>query len=194
MYTTQGLVLWHVAELPLESGTLERVQFGLDEQSNLLWAVERRVDGREVESGRQEVADSAQFNAGKPSGDAREAREYAYVPARGIVAHWHPYTLNEPGDGERRLVQRSLADLSRQQPTRMPPPEAEVLKPNRPNALHQVDPLAVPSNGIEVERRWMLARDMTGAPVLWIRRQRRPLLSPPARRLRFDVMEEAKEG
>jgi hypothetical protein len=32
-----------------------------------------------------------------------------------------------------------------------------------------------------------------GQPVLWIQRQRRSLLSPPARRLRFDVMEEANE-
>lgn len=188
------LVLWHVAELPLESGALERVQFGIDEESNLLWAVERTVDGREVESRRVELAESPAFNTGKPTGDAREAKEYAYVPAQGIVAHWHPYTLNEPADGARRLVQRSLADLSKQRPTRMPAPEALVLQANPPAALHQVDPLAVPSNGIEVERRWMLARDMTGNPVLWIQRQQRPLMSPPGRRLRFDVMEEAKEG
>jgi hypothetical protein len=187
------LVLWHVAELPLESGALERVQFGIDEESNLLWAVERTVDGREAESRRVELAESPVFNSGKPTGDAREAKEYAYVPAQGIVAHWHPYTLNEPADGPRRLVQRSLADLSRQKPTRMPAPEAAVLQPNPPRELHQIVPLAVPSNGVEVERRWMLARDMSGGPVLWIQRQQRPLLSPPGRRLRFDVMEEAKQ-
>ena len=38
------LVLWPVAEAPLESAPLERVQFGTDEQSNLLWALERIVD------------------------------------------------------------------------------------------------------------------------------------------------------
>jgi hypothetical protein len=31
----EALVLWHVAEIPLESGPIERVQFGLDEESNL---------------------------------------------------------------------------------------------------------------------------------------------------------------
>jgi hypothetical protein len=191
---SEDLILWHVAELPLESGPIERVQFGLDEESNLLWAVERTVDGREVESRKVEVLDSPRFNEGKPSGDAREAREYAYVPARGIVPRWHPYTMNDEAEGgPRRLVQRRLADLTRQKPAPMPAPEAAVLQAETPGAHHTIAPLAVPSNGIEVERRWMLARDMDGEPVLWIQRQRRSLLSPPARRLRFDVMEEANQ-
>jgi hypothetical protein len=74
----------------------------------------------------------------------------------------------------------------------MPAPEAAVLQGEPPEPLHTIAPLAVPTNGIEIERRWMLARDMDGRPVLWLQRQRRSLLSPPARRLRFDVMEEAK--
>lgn len=75
----------------------------------------------------------------------------------------------------------------------MPAPEAEVLRAAAPGESHQIAPLGVPSNGIEVERRWKLARDMNGQPVLWIQRERRSLLSPPARRLRFDVMEEANQ-
>jgi hypothetical protein len=188
------LLLWHVAELPLESLPFERVQFGLDEESNLLWAVERTVDGREVESRKVDLPDSPKFNNGKPSGDAHKAREYAYVPAQGIVPYWHPYTINEEAEGgPRRLVQRHLADLSRQKPTLMPAPQAEVLQPEIPAQPHTIAPLAVPSNGVEVERHWMLARDMKGQPVLWIQRQRRSLLSPPARRLRFDVMEESNQ-
>ena len=75
----------------------------------------------------------------------------------------------------------------------MPPPRAEILQAGTPESsqLHQVLPMAIPSNGIEVERRWMLARDMLGNPILWIERQRKPLRTPPARRLRFDVMAEA---
>lgn len=188
----EALLLWHVAELPLESAPIERVQFGLDEESNLLWAVERTVDSREVESRRVDLPDEAsnpRFNTGKSSGDARNVREYAYVPAQGVAPHWHPYEIDEV-DGQRRLVQRRLVDLSRQQPTPMPAPEAEVLQPAADGQRHQIAPLAIPSNGIELERRWQLARDMEGNPVLWIQRQRRSLLSPPARRLRFDVMEE----
>ena len=183
----QELILWHVAELPLESGALERVQFGLDEESNLLWAVERTVEGREVESWVVALPDDEahpRFNNGKPAGDARRAKEYAYVPAQGIVPFWHPYEISEV-DGKRRLVQRGLVDLSRQKPAAMPAPQAEILQSK------SILPLTIPSNGMELERRWQLARDMKGTPVLWIQRQRRTLLSPPARRLRFDVMEEA---
>jgi hypothetical protein len=193
--SSAALLLWHVAELPLESAPIERVQLGLDEESNLLWAVERVVDSREVESRRVDLPDEVnhpRFNTGKSSGDARKAREYAYVPAQGIAPHWHPYAIDEV-DGQRRLVQRRLVDLSRQEPLPMPAPEAEVLQPAADGRRHQIAPLAVPSNGIELERRWQLARDMQGNPVLWIQRQRRSLLSPPARRLRFDVMEENAE-
>lgn len=189
----ETLLLWHVAELPLESAPIERVQFGLDEESNLLWAVERVVDSREVESRRvdwTDAVDNPRFNAGKPAGDARQAREYAYVPAQGVTSRWHPYEIVEV-DGQRRLVQRRLIDLSRQKPSAMPAPEAEVLQPAADGQRHQIAPLAVPSNGIELERRWQLARDTQGNPVLWIQRQRRALLSPPARRLRFDVLEES---
>lgn len=189
----EDLVLWHVAELPLESGPLERVQFGVDEESNLLWAVERTIDGREVESRPLELPDSPRFNEGPPSGDATGPRRYAYVPAEGIVPRWHPYVVSDDDGSPRRLVQRRLADLSRQRPTRMPAPEAQVLQSPIPGEPHVIVPLAVPSNGIEVDRRWMLARDMDGQPVLWVQRQRRSLLSPPARRLRFDVMEVATE-
>lgn len=189
----QDLVLWHVAELPLESGPLERVQFGLDEESNLLWAVERTVDGREVESRPVDGSDEPRFNQGPPSGDATGPRAYAYVPAEGIVPRWHPYKVSDDDGSPRRLVQQALVDLTRQRPVRMPAPEALVLQSPIPDQRHAIAPLAVPSNGIEVERHWMLARDMDGQPVLWLQRQRRPLLSPPARRLRFDVMEVAAE-
>lgn len=185
----EELVLWHVAELPLESAPVERVQLGLDEQSNLLWAVERMVDGRDVDSRLISLPDGPVFNEGAPSGDAREAKEYAYVPAQGVGPWWTPYTLNE--EGPRQLVQRRLADLTRQRPTSMPDPVALVLQPPEGLERHEIAPLAVPSNGIELTRRWSLARDMRGRPVLWVQRQRGPLLAAPARTLRFDVMEEA---
>lgn len=187
----EDLILWHVAELPLESIPFERVQFGLDEESNLLWAVERTIAGREVEARVSDPADEnlhPKFNSGKPSGDTRngKGKEYAYVPAQGIVPYWHPYEVGEV-NLKRRLVQRRLVDLSRQKPFLMPAPQAEILQ------TQSLLPLAIPSNGVEIERRWQLARDMNGAPVLWVQRQRRTLMSPPARRLRFDVMEEAAE-
>lgn len=189
----ESLVLWHVAELPLESGTIERVQFGIDEQSNLLWAVERVVDSREVTSVSLDDAANPKLNAGSPPANTTKPREYVYVPGEGIAPYWHPYEIVELND-RRMLVLRGLTDLSRREPIPMPPPQAQVLKAGTPDTpkIHEVLPVAIPSNGIEIERRWMLARDTSGNPVLWIQRQRKPLRTPPARRLRFDVMEEQR--
>ncbi len=147
---------------------------------------------RNRRSPRNETA-NPRLNTGKPTGDARQAREYAYVPAEGVAPYWHPYKILEEA-AEHRLVQHRLVDLSREEPLLMPAPEAKVLQSNDPDQLHWITPLAIPSNGIELERRWQLARDTRGNPVLWIQRQRRSLLSPPARRLRFDVMEEHLPG
>ena len=42
--------------------------------------------------------------------------------------------------------------------------------------------------GITIERRYRLARDVKGNPVLWCQRQRMPFPRPPARAMRFDVL------
>jgi hypothetical protein len=182
----EDLLLWHVAEIPLESGAVERVQFGLDDESNLLWAVERIVEGHQPR-GRQTVSQAARFNEGSPNGNKTQRRVYAYLPGDGAAPHWIPYDIDDDETGG--LIQRQLVDYSRQVPHPMPLPEAQVLS-QRPD-IHRINPSAMPGNGIEVERRWQLARDMNGQPVLWLQRQRRSLLAPPARRLRFDVMEPA---
>ena len=54
---------------------------------------------------------------------------------------------------------------------------------------HQLEPAAVPADGVRVERRAILARATDGTPVLWTQRRRQPLLTPPALALRFDVLE-----
>jgi hypothetical protein len=188
------LLLWNVAERPLESLPIERVQIGPDEQSNLMWAVERVLDGREV--GHTESGPSANgsplFNDGRPSGDTAKQLDYTYVPARGIAPFWHPY-LVEQNDNAHLFVQYRMPDLSHHNPGLMPPAQAQALQPPDGNPYHEIDPRAIPANGIELERRWYLARDLHGNPVLWIGRRRLPSLAPPARTLRFDVMEETRE-
>jgi hypothetical protein len=56
--------------------------------------------------------------------------------------------------------------------------------------VHEIAPTTVPSIGVVLERRYMLAREVDGAPRLWLQRQRRPFLTPPGRALRFDVLAE----
>lgn len=186
-----GLALFLTAATPLEGHVLEEVQFGLDKYSNRLWAVERRLDGQPAEVRTRRDDPPPRLNVGVPGGDRTKPRGYAYIPADGIVPYWHPYELLE-ADGVRRFVQHGFADLSRTTPHPMPYPAAETLLAGTPEArvLHEVVPAAIPSNGLVIERRWMLARDTRGHPVLWLQRQRKPLLNPPGRTVRFDVLEE----
>lgn len=68
---------------------------------------------------------------------------------------------------------------------------AQLTSPADP--VHQIEPATVPSLGLRLERRTMLARGTDGLPVLWQQRRRLPLLAPPAQHGRFDVMQEAIE-
>ena len=90
----ESLVVWPVAEGPLESAAIERVQFGVDEQSNVLWALERIINSRQAARGPQ-TPDAAHpvYPPAKPSGDLTKAKTYAYKPAQGIETYWHPYRL-----------------------------------------------------------------------------------------------------
>jgi hypothetical protein len=55
--------------------------------------------------------------------------------------------------------------------------------------VHQLQPAAIPSEGLRVHRRAMLARSTTGEPILWTQRRREQLLTPPTFALRFDVLQ-----
>lgn len=187
----ETLVLWPVAESPLESQPLERVQFGVDEHSNALWALERIVDRREVVRGPTDPDDAHPAHpATVPLTNLQGPREYAYAPATGMESRWHPYLLDWSAQDAPAYVQWGLADYSLQVPRPMPHPDAEVLKGDPPSSVHKIAASAMAQGGIELERRWQLARDIAGRPVLWIQRQRRALRNPPARTIRFDVMKE----
>jgi hypothetical protein len=190
----ESLVLWPVAESPLESAPIERVQFGVDEHSNVLWALERIVDTREVNriAGASE-ADHPLYPAAVPLSDLQGKREYTYVPAVGVESRWHPYILDWKAEAEPVFTQWGLADYSLQVPRPTPHPDAQVLKAGTAAApqIHKISASAMARGGLELERRWQLARDMKGRPVLWIQRQRRILRNPPARTIRFDVMQES---
>jgi hypothetical protein len=186
-----SLVLWPVAESPLESAPIERVQFGVDEHSNLLWALERIVETRDVQRKPGEADDDhPPYPLPVPVSDLSGKRAYDYIPAVGIESRWHPYKLDWNAPGEPAFEQWGIADYSLQKPRPMPHPEAEVLKGGTPAVPqpHAISAATMAGGGLELERRWELARDMQGRPVLWIQRQRRILRNAPGRTLLFDVM------
>ena len=86
-------------------------------------------------------------------------------------------------EGERVLRQRRLVDLSGDAPRDLPAAAADLLQ----GAAAELPDAVVPVDGLQVERRWVLARDASGAPHLWIQHQRGPVVAALARTLRFDL-------
>jgi hypothetical protein len=182
-----SLLLWATATNPLTGPVLEEVALGVDEDANVLWAVEKRVGGNDLPS----PARPAFPDEGQPvASSARKA--YSYLPSSPFYPYWHPYQIAEVG-GRRRFVQGRLADLDNNPPKLLPEPQARVLAdpkadPNDP--AQQIEPATIPSQGLGLERRALLARGVDGLPVLWTQRRRLPLLAPPALRLEFDLLGE----
>ncbi|HYP09706.1 MAG TPA: hypothetical protein VER03_26010 [Bryobacteraceae bacterium] len=178
-----SLLVWPTVATPIHGPVLEDVVLGQDEDANVLWAVEQRVNGRDLPTAprpSKELAATAAVSTDRKS--------YSYQPTSPMFPYWHPYTVQEVA-GRRRYVQGRLADLSQPSPVLMPEPRASVLydrhaKPAEP--AHQVEPATVPVNGLRLERRMMLARGADARPILWAQRRRLPLLAPPAMRLEFD--------
>lgn len=192
-----SLVVWLRAMTPLQGQPLDNVLLGLDEYANLLWAVERRVNGRDLapreRSDAQELANPTKAPPRRKGGD-EDTKRYAYVAGRDAAPYWHPYeieeTLDATGWPRRRFVQRRPADLAREDPELMPAARAAVLRVGEGagETVHEIEPATVPTIGMVLERRYQLARDVDGQPRLWLQRERTPFLSPPARAARFDVL------
>jgi hypothetical protein len=183
-----ALVLWATVMTPLQGEVVERVLVGTDEYANLLWAVEQRLDGHELVP----PENGAGQDPPPDTVDISGAKSFRYVAGKNAAPYWHPYPIREENN-RRRFVQGKLVDLSGTTPQLMPDPESQLLidpQAVSPDPVHQIEPTTIPVAGISLERRWVLARDTAGNPALWIQRQRQPLLSPPARLLRFDVLEE----
>jgi hypothetical protein len=184
-FDTRSLVVWATAATPLAGPVLDEVVIGIDEDSNLVWAVEQRLRGRGV------LGDEIPPPVPPAHIDAAGRAGFAYRPMTRIPRHWHPYEIEDVA-GRRRFVQGRAADLSGQVAVLLPEAESDLLIDPASGGVHpthQIEPAAIPADGVRVERRAILARDTTGAPVLWTQRRRHPLLTPPALALRFDNME-----
>ncbi|WP_214317557.1 hypothetical protein [Nonomuraea sediminis] len=184
-----SLLVWPTVTLPLRGSSLDDVVVGVDEDANLLWAVEQRADGRELAPPPPPVPPD-QPVTGTLRADARN--EYGYRPSTRLPRYWHPYEIHEI-DGRRRYVQARLADLELRPPGLLPQPVSPLLTdPAAPTngPAHQIEPATIPTTGLRLDRRYVLGRRTTGEPILWRQRSRIPLLTPPVSALRFDVLEE----
>jgi hypothetical protein len=87
----RSLVLWPAVPSALTGPLLDQVDFGVDEDANLVWAVERRVAGRELPPPRElEPSDTEPV---VPPGAVDGAPTYTYQAATEVPPHWHPYLI-----------------------------------------------------------------------------------------------------
>jgi hypothetical protein len=189
------LLVWPTVANPLTgTSALDEVLLGVDEDANVLWAIERRADGIEMVEPDEPAALAPDAT---PEGQVvvTGTRRYRYVPARRVPHLWHPYVLSDAGN-LRRFVQGRLANLDVRPPVPRQGPTSRLLRdpgagPADPS--HQILPVAIPRHGIRLERRHVLGRRTDGEPVLWVQRRRTALTAPPSSTLRFDVLEEVPE-
>jgi hypothetical protein len=181
----RSLVLWPTVATPLAGEAIEEVVLGVDEDANAMWAVEERARGQQLTMFTPDRAAVAPPNPFPPG--------YEYVPSTAVPQHWHPYVIGE-GLPRRRFVQGRLMDYSAPDgPKLRPEPLARLLYDERAPAtapVHQIEPSTVPTQGLRLDRRWVMGRCTTGAPILWVQRRRQPLLAPPVSGLRFDALRE----
>ena len=178
-------MLWATTATPLVGPVLDEVTIGIDEDANLVWAVERRLSGRDLPTDPDPDPDPPAHL------DASGRQGFAYRPSTRVPRYWHPYVVQEI-DGRRRFVQGRAADLSGPTAVLMPPPVSDLLHDPTSGGVHpvhQIEPAAIPQDGLRLQRRAMLARATDAQPVLWTQRRRQPLLTPPGLRLRFDTLE-----
>ncbi|MEN0067581.1 MAG: hypothetical protein AAGA48_35950 [Myxococcota bacterium] len=95
-----SLPVFPLAASPLAGPPIDEVDLAVDEDANLLWAVERRIDGVEVSDERPK--DREPLEPGFVA-DASEAVAQRYDPTSPLRPHWHPYTLQLPPQLERHV-------------------------------------------------------------------------------------------
>lgn len=190
------LLIWPVAVAPQTGPVLDEVLIGVDEDANLAWAVELRADGLQL---LPDAATAAALAETTRTG----SRAFRYLPSTTLPDQWHPYQrvrADDPsppaGAGDGRSGgwrQAVLADLTGPVPAPRPGPVSALIGGPSGDGLghgHELSAGAIPSNGVMLRRRAMLARDTAGRPVLWVERTAAPVSGPPTSHLRFDVLAE----
>lgn len=185
-----SVVLWPRTASPLEGPLLEEVVLGVDEDANLLVAVEKRLGGRDVATPDRKGGLGIDGNTAAPEAalNANTDAAHRYWPSRGLRAQWHPYVADDQGP-QRRFVQARFADLASPALDLLAEPRARLL--SDPSAAandppHVIAPAAVRETGLRLLRRAKLARDVDGRPLLWVERRHLPLVAPPVLDLSFD--------
>ena len=161
-----GTLCDFAARIPLEGEPIETVAVVPEDATGTVWLVERRVPG--VKGDGHLIVESVEPDEPPDEGDPA-----AYDLRRAPPANWMPLL---PHDDDPVLVPRPL--ISGMVPTSL----QGLIGP----AVTHIRRDAVPREGVGIERRWKLGRDVEGRAVAWIARRVGPHDERAASGLAFD--------
>jgi hypothetical protein len=178
---------------PQNGPPLESVSFVRDEEANLTWAIEERLETatggsirRRLMAGLSQGHEPATEAAPEPAPDEGAWRYRLQSP---VPPYWIPLVPERPDADSaqvrlrraRMLAWEELADPS------VAGPKGRLLAPDRPLWLHEEE---IPQAGAQVTRRWQLARGADGRPHLWMARRKRPGRGERGSGLGYDSIED----
>jgi hypothetical protein len=183
---------------PQNGPPLESVSFVRDEEANLVWAIEERLETATGDSVRRrlmtglapepEPEAQPEPEPSEPEPPASENGAWGYRLQSPVPPYWIPLVPERP-DPESAQVRlrraRMLAWEELEDPS-VAGAKGRVLAPERPLWLHEEE---VPQTGAQVTRRWQLARGADGRPHLWMTRRKRPGRGERGSGLGYDTMD-----
>jgi hypothetical protein len=183
--TDPMLVVPAVTASPLAGPVVEEVRFLRDEMANLVWGVEHLVtdaegDVRDLPDEYVRVAQSQSLLLG--------ASDLAYRLMTDVPDHWIPFIPVRIGDASRQvgLVEAVLPRPDSLGELVASSPRSSVLQELRGLVLPEEE---VPTAGVVVRRRWLLARSADGGRHAWAARSVTTGRGEGSSGLRFDVAE-----
>lgn len=186
----------------LQSDPVEEVALFRDEMANMVWGVERRVQGASGEAYNryhEATQTAARQQLAPTDGDAAITADILYRLATSVPENWIPFVAvpaqaNQPASQfniqlERRAMQRTLFDGTRV----LVHPRGRLLRSDPSQNAESEPPLRleeeeVPREGIVVRRLMQYARWIDGRAYLWLGRSKLVAHGEGASGLRFDAI------
>jgi len=167
---------------------LESVSFVRDEEANLSWAIEERLETATGKSVRRRLMSGLSAEpspAAEPSSDDDAWRYRLQSP---VPPYWIPLVPErpDPESAQVRLRRARMLAWEELPDPGVAGPKGRLLAPDRPFWLHEEE---IPQTGAQVTRRWQLARGADGRPHLWMARRTRPGRGERGSGLEYDSME-----
>jgi hypothetical protein len=175
---------------------LDRVEFVRDEAANLVWGVERLVEGptgRSVDRLQQWRTSTPPGSPPEPvspvghrGGDAT-TDTWRYRIEAAAPPYWIPFLPLRTGNGAQiRLRRARMQDWQLLDPA-IVGARSELLQPDRPMSIDEEE---VARGGITVERRWQAARWTDGSMQVWLQRSKQPGSGERSSGLRWDSLDD----